>query len=107
MNPMEDEPSELLAGRDQFAVRELRHVDVDVAMIEPIANLGGEDAIEQREVDDHPGVRIQRTANCDVADVAVTVIALARAETEDLRIALVGPVGAAISVSGSECDAAS
>ena len=76
-------------------------------MIEPLADFGREHAIEKSEVDHHAGLRVDRRAHGDVAHVTVAMVALARTETEDPFIALVGPIGAAVAMSGRKCDAAS
>src|SRR5215831_10610972 len=102
-----NEPRELLARRDFLAVGELGHVEIHVPMVEARAYLGVQHAVEDGEVDDHPGSRIHVAGHRHFADVAMSVIVLARAETEDARVLLLRPLRAPIAVRGGEGDATS
>ena len=93
---------ELFTGRNQLAVSELRHVDVDVAMIEALRDFGREHAVEQSQVNDHSRRRIDVSPHGDVARVRMAVKAVASAEAEDARVFFVGPIRAAIPMRGGE-----
>ena len=58
-------------------------------MVESLPHLEIEDSIQDTEIYDHARRRVDLTANGHVADIAVTVVARTRAETEHLLVALV------------------
>ena len=106
LHSVEDETRELFAGRHELAVGELRYVEIDVAVIEPLAHFGREHTIEHAEIDDHSGRGIDLAGDGDVADVAVAVITLARAQPEDALVSFFRPVGTPVAMRRGERDAA-
>src|SRR5437762_13157826 len=53
---LEDVTGEVLPGRNELSVRELGHIEIDVAMVEAILDLLLEDLVEHAEVDDEPSL---------------------------------------------------
>src|SRR5438128_9224886 len=82
----EYEAREVLAGRDQFAVGKFRNVQVDVPVVEAIADLEGQHAIELRDVDEHPRAGIDFAADGNLAGVRVPVIIGSGAQSKDTLI---------------------
>src|SRR6266702_7610677 len=69
----EDVASEIFACWYEFAVGELGHFDVDVAMIEPLSHLSIENAVEYGEVNDESSERIDLAFNSYLARIRMTV----------------------------------
>lgn len=86
----------------QQSIGELGNIEVDVPKIEAIPYLDRQDSIELSKVQNESGYRIDLCFNRHVTRVAVAVIALARAETEDLGVTLITPLGTAISMRRGE-----
>src|SRR5690606_4885230 len=103
---MEDVAREVLASRRQPALGELRDVGVDVAVVEALAHLAGEDRVEPGEVHAESGELVYRSGDGDVADVAVPVEARTRAEAEGGLVAGDVPHRATVAVRGGEGHAA-
>src|SRR3569833_1441548 len=76
-------------------------------MIESLANFARENTIELAKIDDHARRRVDLAGNGDIADVAVSVIILTRAQSEGAKILLFRPVRSAISMRRSERHATS
>src|SRR5256714_5688347 len=93
---LEDVARQILAGGNQFDILELGHIEIDVAMVEPILHLLLENSVEHAEVDDESRFTVDRSANSDVADVAVAVKVGPGAGAKRARIFFIAPLGAAI-----------
>src|SRR5207247_2233847 len=90
----------------QIAVRELRDVLIDVAVIEALAYFARENVIELGEIHEHARPCIDLAFDGHVTGVRVAVKARAGAETEDALVLLVAPFRATIAVRGGESDTA-
>ncbi|HEX4684926.1 MAG TPA: hypothetical protein VH277_19560 [Gemmatimonadaceae bacterium] len=102
LDAVENETRELFTSRYELAVGKLGNIEIDVAVIESVADFNREDSIEQPEIDDHSCFVIDRSADGHVTGVAVPVVVLARAEAKRFFILFVRPVGSAVSVRGGE-----
>jgi hypothetical protein len=67
-------------------------------MIEPILHLLLEDPIEQAEVNDESSLRIDRSRDCYVADVAMAVKILPRARAKGAGVFFLTPFWTAVAM---------
>ena len=73
LHPLADESREVFAGRHELAVGKFGDIEIDVAMVEPIAHFAMEHGIKPREVYRETGNGIDRSRDGDIAHVAVTM----------------------------------
>src|SRR5258708_27638021 len=102
----EDVSREILSGGHEPAVRELRDVQIDIAVIETIADFTLQHGVQPAQVNEKPGYGIDGSRDSDVADVTVTMVIRPCAGAERRRVALVTPFSNAITVRRGERDAA-
>src|SRR4051812_44772196 len=71
LHALENETSEVLSGRNELAVTELGHIDIDVPMVEPIPHLRSKNVVENSKIDDESCDIVYRAADRNVADIAM------------------------------------
>src|SRR4051812_48919098 len=82
IDPLENKTREILSGRNELAVTELGHIDVDVPVVKPIPHLRSKNVVENSKIYDEPRDVVYRSAHRNVADIAVAVVVRPRASSE-------------------------
>ena len=104
IHALEDKAREVLTGGDEFSLAKLRHVEIDVSVIEPIPHLLLENPIEHAKIDDESGFLIDRSAHRHVANIAVSVEVGPRARAKRRLILRLAPLRPAIPMRSGEGD---
>src|SRR6059058_2052986 len=52
LDPLENKSGEILSGRNELSVTELGHIDIDVAMVEPIPDLRSQNVVKNSKIND-------------------------------------------------------
>src|ERR1700682_710456 len=102
VNAVEYEACEVLASGDEFSVGELRHVEIYVAVVEPLLYLLAQDVVEHTEIDNEAGGLVDRAADGDVTHVGVTVVVWPRTRPEGRGVFLIAPVRSAVAMRGGK-----
>ena len=63
---LEDEARQVLTRRHELPVGEFRHLDVDVAMVEPVTHLALQDAVEKSEVHHESRLLVHRAGAANI-----------------------------------------
>ena len=95
---------ELLACRNEFAVGEFRHVEIDIAMIESLSDFDAQHVVEYAEIDDHSRFGIDGTGDSHVTHIAMAVKVFPCATPEHTFVFFFAPVCATIPMRGGEGD---
>jgi len=103
---LKDKTRELFAGRNQFAISELGYIEIDVAMIESLADFDAQDVVEHPEVDEHSRFVCDGSGHCDFTGVTVPMKALTRTASKDALVLFVGPIRSSVAMGGCERDSA-
>src|SRR5947209_6021710 len=104
LHTLEDEAREVLPGWDELSVTELGHIEIDVAVIEPIPHLLLENPVEHAEIDDESGLLIDRPTHCHVADIGMSVKVGPGACAKRGRILRLAPLRPAVAMRRGEGD---
>src|SRR5436305_15124100 len=104
LHTLEDEAREVLPGRDELCVTELGHIEIDVAVIEPIPHLLLENPVKHAEIDDESGLVIDRSTYGHVAHIGMSVKVGPRACAKRGRILRLAPLRPAVAMRCGEGD---
>jgi hypothetical protein len=94
---------DVLDARDHAVVAELRHLGVEVAVIEPVDHRVGDDPLQRRHVDEH-AIAVRHAAQRDLELVVVAVPVGVVALAEDATVFLVAQLRVVQAVRGAELD---
>src|ERR1700737_3870525 len=102
VNAVEYEACEVLASGDEFSVTELRHVEIYVAVVEPLPFLVAQNFVEPPQLGDEAGGLVDRAPDGDVTHVGVTVVVWPRTRAEGRGVFLIAPVRSAVAMRGGK-----